>query len=70
MARCWRSHTTKLLSKFYGSMAFKRGLDRCVLKLLKAYELFYSDAEIEPKTNDKNVNKKGKSEQDLDSHDG
>ena len=58
------------VSKFYRSMAFKRGVDRCVLKLLKAYELFYSDAEIEPKTNDKNVNKKGKSEQDLDSHDG
>ena len=57
------------VSKFYRSMAFKRGLDRCVLKLLKAYELFYSDAEIEPKTKDEKVNKKAKSEKDLDGHD-
>ena len=54
------------VSKFYRSMAFKRGVDRCVLKLLKAYELFYSDAEIEPRTEQKSVSKKTKSEQDLD----
>jgi len=52
------------VSKFYRSMAFKRGIDRCVLKLLKAYELFYSDSEIEPRI--KTVAKKDKSEQDLD----
>jgi hypothetical protein len=52
------------VSKFYRSMAFKRGIDRCVLKLLKAYELFYSDSEIEPRV--KTVAKKDKSEQDLD----
>ena len=52
------------VSKFYRSMAFKRGIDRCVLKLLKAYELFYSDSEIEPRG--KTVTKKDKSEQDLD----
>jgi len=52
------------VSKFYRSMAFKRGIDRCVLKLLKAYELFYSDSEIEPRA--KTVAKKDKSEQDLD----
>ena len=45
-------------------MAFKRGIDRCVLKLLKAYELFYSDSEIEPRG--KTITKKDKSEQDLD----
>ena len=55
------------VSKYYRSMAFKRGLDRCILKLLKAYELFYSDAEIEPPT-PKKVNKQKKSEQELDSN--
>ena len=55
------------VSKYYRSMAFKRGLDRCVLKLLKAYELFYSDAEIEPRTDEK-VNKQQKSENDLNNH--
>tara|TARA_R100001460_G_scaffold72576_1_gene113333 strand:- start:1290 stop:1760 length:471 start_codon:yes stop_codon:yes gene_type:complete len=58
------------MSNYYYAMAEKRGYDRAVLKLIDAYDLFYSDAEIETKTNDKNVNKKGKSEQDLDSHDG
>jgi len=46
-------------------MAFKRGIDRCVLKLLKAYELFYSDAEIESTKDTKPVSKKDKSEQRL-----
>ena len=55
------------VSKYYRSMAFKRGLDRCILKLLKAYELFYSDAEIEPTITQK-VNKQQKSENDLDDH--
>ena len=55
------------VSKYYRSMAFKRGVDRCVLKLLKAYELFYSDAEIEPTITQK-VNKQQKSENDLDNH--
>ncbi len=55
------------VSKYYRSMAFKRGLDRCILKLLKAYELFYSDAEIEPRTDEK-ANKQKKSEQKLDDH--
>ena len=53
------------VSKFYRSMAFKRGIDRCVLKLLKAYELFYSDAEIESTKDTKPVSKKAKSEQRL-----
>ena len=55
------------VSKYYRSMAFKRGVDRCVLKILKAYELFYSDAEIEPTITQK-VNKQQKSENDLDNH--
>ena len=55
------------VSKYYRSMAFKRGVDRCVLKLLKAYELFYSDAEIEPTITQK-VNKQQESENDLDNH--
>lgn len=54
------------ISKFYRSMAFKRGIDRCVLKLLKAYELFYSDSEIEPKTQQDKPSTKEKSEQELD----
>ena len=53
------------VSKFYRSMAFKRGIDRCVLKLLKAYELFYSDAEIESTKDTKPVSNKAKSEQRL-----
>ena len=54
------------ISKYYRSMAFKRGFDRCVLKLLKAYELFYSDSEIEPKTQQDKPSRKEKSEQELD----
>ena len=53
------------VSKFYRSMAFKRGIDRCVLKLLKAYELFYSDAEIESTKDTKPVSKKAESEKRL-----
>ena len=46
-------------SKYYGSMAEKRGVDRCILKLINAYEYgIYSDSEAdtfkkptEPKVN-------------------
>ncbi len=35
-------------SKYYGSMAEKRGVDRCVLKLINAYEYgIYSDSEAD-----------------------
>ena len=35
-------------SKYYGSMAEKRGVDRCILKLINAYEYgIYSDSEAE-----------------------
>jgi len=42
-------------SKYYGSMAEKRGVDRCILKLINAYEYgIYSDSEADafkkPKT--------------------
>lgn len=56
------------VSKYYRSMAFKRGLDRCVLKLLKAYELFYSDSEIEPTNSTQKTDKKQNSENELDNH--
>ena len=52
------------MSKYYYAMAEKRGFDRAVLKILNVYDLFYSDAEIEPTP--KPVSKKAKSEQDLD----
>jgi hypothetical protein len=52
------------MSKYYYAMAEKRGFDRAVLKILNVYDLFYSDAEIEPTP--KPVSKKTKSEQDLD----
>ena len=56
------------VSKYYRSMAFKRGLDRCILKLLKAYELFYSDSEIEPTNSTQKTDKKQNSENELDNH--
>ena len=56
------------ISTYYRSMAFKRGLDRCILKLLKAYELFYSDAEIERTISPQKTNKQQESENDLDNH--
>ena len=35
-------------SKYYGSMAEKRGVDRCILKLINAYEYgIYSDSEAD-----------------------
>ena len=56
------------VSKYYRSMAFKRGLDRCVLKLLKSYELFYSDSEIESTNSTQKTDKKQNSENELDNH--
>ena len=51
------------MSKYYYAMAEKTGYDRAVLKLIDAYDLFYSDAEIESK---QPVSSQAKSEQDLD----
>jgi hypothetical protein len=54
------------MSKYYYAMAEKRGFDRAVLKILNVYDLFYSDAEIEPKTQQDKPSRKEKSEQELD----
>ena len=40
--------TKNCTSKYYGCMAEKRGIDRCVLKLINAYEYgIYSDSEAD-----------------------
>ena len=40
--------TKNCTSNYYGCMAEKRGIDRCVLKLINAYEYgIYSDVEAD-----------------------
>ena len=40
--------TKNCTSNYYGALAEKRGIDRCVLKLIKAYEYgIYSDVEAD-----------------------